>query len=348
MKIAIVVPSLKKTAPVNIAVSVYEKSKIQNNKKTKIDLYYLDSEKTENCYDIDNAIHLKNKKVLRKYDIVHSHGLRPDIINFIYSKERIRITTIHSFIEKDLFLRYGIKGRIIAKIWLFILKYFSICITINNIANNFYSQKNLNCCTIYNGIEFDKFDVLPNKYDKLKSEIKDKFSNKIIIGSISHLEKIKGLYQLIKLVSEYDCYRAVIIGSGSQENDLIKYAKKLRAYDKIIFTGYLEHGSNYSSLFDVYIQPSLNEGFGLSIIEAIAKKVSIVCSDIPIFKELFSDDEVTFFELHNISSLHRAVQISLKNTEKKEKAYSLATNKFNQDHMIKSYINIYEKNTNRK
>lgn len=39
---------------------------------------------------------------------------------------------------------------------------------------------------------------------------------------------------------------------------------------------------------------SRSEGFPLSLLEAMIYKRNIVCSDIPIFKEILSENEVTF------------------------------------------------------
>lgn len=46
---------------------------------------------------------------------------------------------------------------------------------------------------------------------------------------------------------------------------------------------------------------SRSEGFPLSLLEAMIYKRNIVCSDIPIFKEILSENEVTFFEREKLT-----------------------------------------------
>ena len=52
---------------------------------------------------------------------------------------------------------------------------------------------------------------------------------------------------------------------------------------------------------------SFSEGFPLALLEAGGIGKPIVCSDIEIFRELFNDNEVCFFELNNTISLTNAI-----------------------------------------
>ena len=68
--------------------------------------------------------------------------------------------------------------------------------------------------------------------------------------------------------------------------------------------------------------PSRSEGFGLALIEAVQQKIPVICSDIDVFKELFTDDEVTFFKLEDHGSLSEAVKTAIETGLKKtENAY---------------------------
>ena len=73
-----IIPSLKNTAPNNIALSICEGARKHG---VNIDIYYLD-EIVE--LDIDeselNINRLNDRTILNSYDIVHSHGLRPMLL----------------------------------------------------------------------------------------------------------------------------------------------------------------------------------------------------------------------------------------------------------------------------
>lgn len=345
MKIAIVVPSLRKTAPVNIAISIYNYIKDNYN----VTLFYLDEFKNINnkINDIPEAILLnkKNYKILKSFDVVHSHGLRPDLINFLYAKKKSRVTTLHSMIIKDLTFRYGAKGFLISNFWIFILMFFNEKVSISNSVKAHLIKKKINTKVIYNGIEFDDFDIeTDRKYLEVRSYINSIKKNKIVIGTISHLEKIKGIEQLIKLAKLNENILVIIIGNGTYKDKIEELVSLYKIEDRILFTGHIDNNAKYySKLFDVYIQPSINEGFGLSVIEAICNKTPVVCSDIDIFTELFNQQQISFFKLNDINSLNNAVQIAKhKNTSELEHIANEIKNRFSVTTMSKNYITLYQ------
>ena len=50
----------------------------------------------------------------------------------------------------------------------------------------------------------------------------------------------------------------------------------------------------YNNAF-AYVFPSIDEGFGIPLIEAMRARVPVICSDIEIFKEI-GDDSVVYFK----------------------------------------------------
>jgi glycosyltransferase involved in cell wall biosynthesis len=66
-------------------------------------------------------------------------------------------------------------------------------------------------------------------------------------------------------------------------------------------------------LADLFVYPSFFEGFGIPIVEALASEVSVLCSDIPCFREV-GGEEVHYFDPNDsialgeliMSELHKA------------------------------------------
>ncbi|MFC0146278.1 hypothetical protein [Pectobacterium cacticida] len=184
-KMAILIPSLIKTAPNMIALTLYRYAKARYG---DVSLYYLDPvvNSGKEFIDATDAIHLTDKNILKEFDIVHSHGLRPDIVNFFYTK-KIKLSTIHSFITKDLTEKYGIKGFVFSKIWLFFLAKFNSCAVMSNYASNYYSK--ISCCVIPNGIDKSSF-CKSDEYFSLQQIIHEKKQqNKIVVGTVAALER---------------------------------------------------------------------------------------------------------------------------------------------------------------
>jgi len=59
------------------------------------------------------------------------------------------------------------------------------------------------------------------------------------------------------------------------------------------------------------VMPSYYEGFGLPVLEALTLGCPVICSDIPVFHELF-EDHVTFFDLNSKEDLRNKIKMHLK------------------------------------
>lgn len=86
-----------------------------------------------------------------------------------------------------------------------------------------------------------------------------------------------------------DIYSLVLVGGSGWKNkqsiDLIKLAQKNN--EKIIQTGFID--SNHTSAFyqkaSILVMPSLYEGFGMPILEAMSCNCPVIASDIPVLRE---------------------------------------------------------------
>ncbi|MDR1951129.1 MAG: hypothetical protein LBP96_02735, partial [Bacteroidales bacterium] len=86
--------------------------------------------------------------------------------------------------------------------------------------------------------------------------------------------------------------------------------------------------------------PSRAEGFPLTFLEAALYKKNTVCSNINVFQELFTNDDVTFFELDNIPSLVNAITIA-KNTNKGLHLHYTCSEKYSMKNFVESYLQVY-------
>lgn len=66
---------------------------------------------------------------------------------------------------------------------------------------------------------------------------------------------------------------------------------------------------------DAFIMPSLHEGFGLPIIEAMASGVPVLCSDIDVFREV-AEDNAVYFDPRNVPEIGRSIIEVLNNPQR--------------------------------
>ncbi len=164
-----------------------------------------------------------------------------------------------------------------------------------------------------------------------------------VLGSAAILTKRKGIEQALHLIAGDRRLALVIIGEGKELPDLLRLAEKLKISDRCLFTGFMENAVNYFGHFDFFIMPSRSEGFGLALVEAAQQMIPIICSNLKVFNELFNTEEVTFFELDDLTSLSDALQISLENGKKKaELAYTRYLNHYTASRMAMQYFDLYK------
>lgn len=80
-------------------------------------------------------------------------------------------------------------------------------------------------------------------------------------------------------------------GKGWLYKEILQEATRLGVQDYVKFLGFVDE-SDLPHVFDLasgFMQLSLDEGFGLPLIEARARSLPILCSDIPVFKEIKFD-----------------------------------------------------------
>lgn len=129
---------------------------------------------------------------------------------------------------------------------------------------------------IYNALDLENF-----KFKKPKINFNKK---RIIIGMMARLESTKGFLEMlnaIKILNEkYDKeFILKIAGSGDFEKEIKDEIKKLQIENKVEFLNWINDKEKFFNEIDIFVLPSLNESFGLVILEAMQYFCPIVASD---------------------------------------------------------------------
>lgn len=347
MRIAFILPSLKNSAPINVAFAIAKKLSESGN---FVSIFYL---KNDIGINLDPNIEFKKISFMSNFDwtsfdIIHSHMLRPDL--FVFLRKPLlsnvkTLSTIHNYVYPELKSYYNsLISCIVGRIWLIAWGRFNKLITLTNHASDYYRKLSFfkNIEFVHNGrdivINYDSID----EYDfKLITSLKHKYGH--IIGAYCALVKRKRIDILIKHISRTKFGCLVVLGEGKEYENLIKLANNLNVNDRVIFLGNKYNAHQYNCLFDVYVIPSEDEGFGLALIEAALHNQNIVCSNIDVFNEIFDDNCVTFFDLNDENSIDDAINSALKDKVKANNAKNRALKYYSEKVMAENYFKIYKK-----
>lgn len=147
----------------------------------------------------------------------------------------------------------------------------------------FCIKKPINFVVIPNSINFDRFRDCDTEH--LKKLSKDfSLEDKKIFGNISRFEGKKNQEFVIKIFNQYLEFNKdaiLVLGGidGGTENKIRKTVEELAIDKSVRFIGPRSDVECWLNIIDVYLMPSLFEGFGISAIEAQIAGAYVVASD---------------------------------------------------------------------
>jgi glycosyltransferase involved in cell wall biosynthesis len=116
-----------------------------------------------------------------------------------------------------------------------------------------------------------------------------------VIGTACRLEPIKGLRYLLEAVAvltrQIDNLRLEIAGEGSLRSFLEQECHRLGISGHVSFLGWREDLPNVMAGWDVFVLPSLDEGFPIAALEAMAAGLPVIASAVGGLLELVQDGE---------------------------------------------------------
>ena len=241
----------------------------------------------------------------------------PDYVSPMLSFNTKKITVIHDSLFWDYPKNYS-------SIW---RKYFLTLINlgIDNkthvITTSNYSKKNLlkviKKTTLIHYV-YQSFENVLDSKNNFESKLQLPESYILHIGSF---EKRKDLITLVKafhVIKKQESNKKIkLVLAGAQVvNGNQKIIKQINRYvlnndleNEVILPNYISNEDAYQYYKNalIYVFPSIDEGFGIPIIEAFSYRLPIICSDILVFKEI-GNDSVSYFKKGNFISLSKKIQ----------------------------------------
>ena len=219
-------------------------------------------------------------------DVIHSHGILPDIVNSKIKTSAKTIATIHNNMFEDYIYSFGkLRGKLFGKWHLHYLKKINKCVCCSKSVYDVLSRVLYNISYVQNSVF--KFEDIANYYDKRKN-IREKYSIPesavvfIYAGVLSEGKNVKDLVlKFNKYLNENEYL--LILGIGPLGDEI----KSLKNNSNIIFCGFNKNVCDFYCASDVYCSFSLSEGFSISILEALEYNNLLLLDDIPSHREIF-------------------------------------------------------------
>jgi glycosyltransferase involved in cell wall biosynthesis len=345
MKIAVIVPSLRDLAPVQVAIAIAVQLAHHGHSVT---VYHFSSKKE---LDVPGGILIEKISfwggiVWRKYDIIHSHGFLPDAFVSFRKPFRCRaktVSTLHNYVFEELKMLYNqVASWTIGSAWLAAWSGMDQLVVLTDDALKYYKSVSWNkkLSRIYNGKNIipDPTRIWP-EHQQFMVEMRNRYN--YVIGTYAALISRKRIDILIRHLSRVETGCLIILGEGAERKNLENLVARHNLQDRVKFLGHIPQAHQYNASFDIFAHPSSSEGFSLSLIEAALHKKKIVCSDIPSFKEAFNETEVTFFERVNELTIDQAIQDALQDDNKPLKAHLKASTYYTEERMANEYANLF-------
>ncbi|WP_162051939.1 glycosyltransferase family 4 protein [Pontibacter pamirensis] len=158
-----------------------------------------------------------------------------------------------------------------------------------------------------------------NRHRDSRAAIRErlKFGNDFVFVSVGRQEFAKGhillLQAINKLVKESNgpvAAKLIFLGrEGSKSNELKRF---VQAHDLSAYVSFLGFRSDVEEILvaaDAFAFPSYYEGLGGALVEALAAGLPVICSDLPVLKEVIGSEEgALFVETGNSQDLAKAMQ----------------------------------------
>lgn len=112
-----------------------------------------------------------------------------------------------------------------------------------------------------------------------------------MIGTLARLDHIKGLDLLLHAAASLPGVEVVIAGDGPDRAELVQQAARLGIEGRVRFVPWRDDARHLLADLDVFVLPSRNEGFPLSIVEAMLAARPVVATAVGSVEEAVVDGE---------------------------------------------------------
>ena len=221
-----------------------------------------------------------------QYDVVHTHLYRAQI----YARPAARLagtpvvlTTEHSIGETHIERRKMTRG--VRALYLSSEMFSDATIAVSDIVKDRLVRWGVRpgkVTVIPNGVDTDELGFDAEARDRVRAQFG--ISPKTyVIGALGRLDPNKRVDLTMEAAAPMlgEKCKILVIGRGEDQPRLEAAAKRLGVTDHVIFGGYQSDTTAMLAAFDLYVAASLQETFGLSVLEALASGLPVLYTTCP-------------------------------------------------------------------
>lgn len=226
-----------------------------------------------------------------RFDVVHTHLIHASAIGLLAGKlARVPVAVMTRHYERYVWLYGDAVERVLHR-------------SAHRLADRIFAVSEAARAVLVDveGIPSQRISVVPNGVDfervrrmsRQPSERPRSPSTHFTIATVGSLHPRKGHAYLIEAVARlHDRAKValVIVGDGYLSQELHRLARDLGLGAQVFFVGY--DASPYAALAacDLYVQPSVEEGFGIAVVEAMALERPVVATRVGGLPEIVEHD----------------------------------------------------------
>ncbi len=194
---------------------------------------------------------------------------------------------------------------------------------------------------IHNGVS------LP--FDQVIARRSERRLKVLSVGNLRSMKNYDNAMRAVAQLRDLD-FEYQIAGKGDCEPTLIRLSQELDLESKVRLLGYVDTIPRLLASADIFLMPSLWEGFGLAAVEAMNASLPLVVSDVMGLREIVAGDDdhpcAILVDPESPESIAEGIRQLLVSPELR---LELGKNGFNQakkfsiDRMVDSYIDFYRR-----
>lgn len=248
--------------------------------------------------DYDLSLLWKIRRALRqiKPHIVHTHLIHADLFGGLAAKSAGFKVIISSRHNNDRFRYHPLWRRISPRLWRMTSAGIAISASIKNFAVQVEGAPEHKISAVCYGLEYDW--VSDDEVQAARHIMRDELrlgADALLLGMVCRLVEQKGIPYALKafqtISRRFPAARLVIAGDGAMADDLRRLGDALGLDDRVHWLGWRGDVAQLMAALDIFLMPSLWEGFGLVLLEAMSRRLPVVAAHISAIPEIVSHGE---------------------------------------------------------